>query len=181
MTSTKIKHSSVLNRNNIIVSYWVVFNNEAAGRVFLTGCGGGGILIPPFLGLLFFFSKTVGMPTILDIATKLVLPKNLPFTQCLLVPHFYSFYQLYGHILIPTSIPSIVVSQAPYQVFDLSLMVAVSFLKGGSTFPHILPPTLLTGCKVNEKRGITNHFLSDGVRFPCVCALECPPLPQNWA
>ena len=140
--------------------------------------GGGGFYHPPDTreGLFFLLSKTVGMPPILDITPQLILPENLPLYQCLLVPLLHSFYQLYGNIVISTSITPIVVSQAPYFILNLPLMVAVPILEGGSTFPHILPPTLLTGCKINKIRGITSHFLPDVVCFSCVCALKCSPL-----
>ena len=60
-------------------------------------------------------------------------------------------------------------------------MVAMSELEGGGAFPHILPPTIFTGSKINNIRGFTIHFLSDGVGLFSVGALKFPPFLQNWA
>ena len=57
----------------------------------------------------------------------------------------------------------------------------MSELEGGGAFPHILPPTIYTGSKIDNIRGFTIHFLSDGVCFLGVGALKFSPFLQNWA
>ena len=49
----------------------------------------------------------------------------------------------------------IMVTQTPNFIFNFLFVVAMSFLEGGLTFPHILPPTLFTRNKINDKTTIT--------------------------
>ena len=123
----------------------------------------------------------MGISPILDINSKLILPVYLLFCQALVVTNFHSFNQLDRDILVPTALPPIMVPQPPYFLLDLLLMIAMSELEGGGALPHILPPAVLTGSKINDKGGVTIHFLSDGVCFSGVSALEFPPFLQNWA
>ena len=68
------------------------------------------------------------------------------------------------------------VPKSPYFLLDLLFVIAMTELEGGGALPHILPPTILAGSKINNKRGFTIHFLSDGVCFPGVSTLESSPL-----
>ena len=75
-----------------------------------------------------------------------------------MVTNFHSFNQLDRDILVPTALPPIVVPQPPYFLLDLLLMIAMSDLEGGGALPHILPPAVHTGSKIDDKGGVTIHF-----------------------
>ena len=130
---------------------------------------------------LFFLSSTMGIIPILDVASQRILPVYFLIFKGSCITLWHLLNDLDGNILIATPPSSIMMSQTPCFLFDFLLMVTVSHLKGGLTFPNILPLAFFTGGKVNYKTACTIYFLPNPVSSACICAFKTVPLFDYWA
>ena len=123
----------------------------------------------------------MGIAPILDVASQLILPVYFLIFKGSCITLWHLLNDLDGNILIATPPSSIMMSQTPCFLFDFLLMVTVSHLKGGLTFPNILPLAFFTGGKVNYKTACTIYFLPNPVSSACICAFKTVPLFDYWA
>ena len=122
----------------------------------LPGGWGGKNTPPP--SWLFFLSSTVCITPILDVTPQLILPVYFLIFKGSCVSLWHFFNDLNWDVLVTTPPSSIMLSKTPYFLLDFLLMITVSHLKGGLTFPNILPLTFFTSGKVNYKTAVDLNY-----------------------
>ena len=130
---------------------------------------------------LLLLSSTMGITPILDVNSQLILPVYFLIFKGCCISLWHFFNDLNWDVLVTTPPSSIMLSKTPYFLLDFLLMITVSHLKGGLTFPNILPLTFFTSGKVNYKTACTIYFLLNLVSSASVCACKPAPLFDYWA